>query len=163
MSAAPGTGTATRARASIPKAGRYGYSFSKELLQEWDWKEHFSPQPDTLEYLNYVEKASMEAHAPISAHPFINPVRTRLRAGGSRIRTRGPTLRRAALPKTRHSDSESFGRRERHHFGGAKVREPASTAGEFYDGRMRQITNSQATPRTSTSKSRPCTGGRAVD
>ena len=22
--------------------------------QEWDWKEHFSPQPDTLEYLNYV-------------------------------------------------------------------------------------------------------------
>ena len=32
----------------------YGYSFSKELLQEWDWKEHFSPQPDTLEYLNFV-------------------------------------------------------------------------------------------------------------
>src|SRR5690349_6690505 len=30
----------------------YGYSFSKELLQEWDWKEHFSPQPDTLQYLN---------------------------------------------------------------------------------------------------------------
>ena len=30
----------------------YGYSFSKELMQEWDWKEHFSPQPDTLEYLN---------------------------------------------------------------------------------------------------------------
>src|SRR3954468_14338931 len=30
----------------------YGYSFSKELLQEWDWKEHFSPQPDTLEYLS---------------------------------------------------------------------------------------------------------------
>ena len=32
----------------------YGYSFSKELLQEWDWKEHFSPQPDTLAYLNHV-------------------------------------------------------------------------------------------------------------
>jgi cation diffusion facilitator CzcD-associated flavoprotein CzcO len=32
----------------------YGYSFSKELMQEWDWKEHFSPQPDTLEYLEYV-------------------------------------------------------------------------------------------------------------
>ncbi len=32
----------------------YGYSFSKELMQEWDWKEHFSPQPDTLEYLNRV-------------------------------------------------------------------------------------------------------------
>ena len=23
-------------------------------MQEWDWKEHFSPQPDTLEYLNHV-------------------------------------------------------------------------------------------------------------
>jgi cation diffusion facilitator CzcD-associated flavoprotein CzcO len=32
----------------------YGYSFSKELLREWDWKENFSPQPDTLEYLNLV-------------------------------------------------------------------------------------------------------------
>ena len=32
----------------------YGFSFSKELMQEWDWKEHFSPQPDTLEYLNHV-------------------------------------------------------------------------------------------------------------
>ena len=30
----------------------YGYSFSKELMQEWDWKKHFSPQPDTLECLN---------------------------------------------------------------------------------------------------------------
>ena len=32
----------------------YGYSFSEELLQEWDWKEHFSAQPDTERYLNYV-------------------------------------------------------------------------------------------------------------
>jgi cation diffusion facilitator CzcD-associated flavoprotein CzcO len=32
----------------------YGYSFSKELLQEWEWPEHFSAQPDTLRYLNYV-------------------------------------------------------------------------------------------------------------
>ena len=32
----------------------YGYSFSEELLQEWDWKEHYSAQPDTERYLNYV-------------------------------------------------------------------------------------------------------------
>ena len=32
----------------------YGYSFSKEVLQEWDWTEHFSPQPQTLKYLNFV-------------------------------------------------------------------------------------------------------------
>jgi cation diffusion facilitator CzcD-associated flavoprotein CzcO len=32
----------------------YGYSFSEELLQEWDWKEHFSGQPENERYLNYV-------------------------------------------------------------------------------------------------------------
>ena len=32
----------------------YGYSFSDELLQEWNWREHFSAQPDTLRYLNHV-------------------------------------------------------------------------------------------------------------
>ena len=32
----------------------YGYSFSKELLDEWDWSEHFSPQPETERYLNFV-------------------------------------------------------------------------------------------------------------
>src|SRR5690242_16961466 len=32
----------------------YGYSFSQELLDEWDWTEHFSPQPETLRYLNFV-------------------------------------------------------------------------------------------------------------
>jgi len=32
----------------------YGYSFSQELLAEWDWTEHFSPQPETLRYLNRV-------------------------------------------------------------------------------------------------------------
>lgn len=32
----------------------YGYSFSKELLEEWDWKERFSAQPDTERYLRHV-------------------------------------------------------------------------------------------------------------
>ena len=32
----------------------YGYSFSKELLQEWEWSEHFAGQPETLRYINYV-------------------------------------------------------------------------------------------------------------
>src|ERR1700739_2114046 len=32
----------------------YGYSFSQELLQEWDWEEHFAGQPETERYLNYV-------------------------------------------------------------------------------------------------------------
>src|SRR5262245_7098045 len=32
----------------------YIYSFSQELLDEWDWKELFSAQPDTLRYCQYV-------------------------------------------------------------------------------------------------------------
>ena len=32
----------------------YGYSFSKELLDEWNWSEHFSSQPETERYLNFV-------------------------------------------------------------------------------------------------------------
>ena len=32
----------------------YGYSFSQELLEEWEWSEHFAPQPETLRYLNFV-------------------------------------------------------------------------------------------------------------
>ncbi|MCZ6869776.1 MAG: NAD(P)/FAD-dependent oxidoreductase [Gammaproteobacteria bacterium] len=32
----------------------YGYSFSKKLLQEWSWSEHFAGQPETLRYLTHV-------------------------------------------------------------------------------------------------------------
>jgi len=32
----------------------YGYSFSKELLEEWEWSEHFAGQPETLRYCQYV-------------------------------------------------------------------------------------------------------------
>ena len=41
----------------------YGYSFSEELLQEWEWTEHFSAQPDTLRYLNFVaDKFDLRKH-----------------------------------------------------------------------------------------------------
>jgi len=55
----------------------YGYSFSKELLQEWDWKEHFSPQPDTLEYLNLVVdkfdlRQDMQFNARVTAAHWID-------------------------------------------------------------------------------------------
>ena len=32
----------------------YGYSFSREVLDEWHWKERFSSQPENLRYLNFV-------------------------------------------------------------------------------------------------------------
>lgn len=41
----------------------YGYSFSRDLLQEWDWKERFSGQPENLRYLNYVaDKFDLRRH-----------------------------------------------------------------------------------------------------
>ena len=32
----------------------YGYSFSKAVLDEWNWGEHFSAQPETLRYLEFI-------------------------------------------------------------------------------------------------------------
>jgi cation diffusion facilitator CzcD-associated flavoprotein CzcO len=41
----------------------YGYSFSRELLDEWHWKEKFSGQPENLRYLNLVaEKFDLRRH-----------------------------------------------------------------------------------------------------
>ncbi|HTR60943.1 MAG TPA: NAD(P)/FAD-dependent oxidoreductase, partial [Candidatus Binataceae bacterium] len=52
----------------------YGYSFSKELLDEWHWNERFSSQPENLRYLNYVAdkfdlRKYMQFHCKVeSAH-----------------------------------------------------------------------------------------------
>ena len=32
----------------------YGFSFSPEVLKEWDWKEHFSGQPENLRYCEFI-------------------------------------------------------------------------------------------------------------
>ena len=42
------------ARFDFLESWTYGYSFSKELLEEWEWEEHFSAQPHTERYLNHV-------------------------------------------------------------------------------------------------------------
>jgi cation diffusion facilitator CzcD-associated flavoprotein CzcO len=36
------------------ESGTYGYTFSQELQQEWDWKEYYSGQPENERYLNYM-------------------------------------------------------------------------------------------------------------
>ena len=53
-SAAPGTGTAIPAPASIRRATPTATPSREELLDEWHWKERFSGQPENLRYLNYV-------------------------------------------------------------------------------------------------------------
>ena len=41
----------------------YGYSFSEDLLQEWDWKELYSGQPENERYLNHVaDKFDLRRH-----------------------------------------------------------------------------------------------------
>lgn len=41
----------------------YGYSFSQEVLDEWSWREMYSPQPDNLRYLNFVaDKFGLREH-----------------------------------------------------------------------------------------------------
>jgi cation diffusion facilitator CzcD-associated flavoprotein CzcO len=46
----------------------YGYSFSEELLQEWDWKELYSGQPENERYLNYVaDKFDLRQHIRLNS------------------------------------------------------------------------------------------------
>ena len=42
------------ARVDFPSAPFYGYTFSKELLDEFDWEERQPSQPEVLRYLNFV-------------------------------------------------------------------------------------------------------------
>jgi cation diffusion facilitator CzcD-associated flavoprotein CzcO len=47
----------------------YGYSFSEELLQEWDWQEYYAGQPETERYLNYMaDKFDLRRHIQLHAH-----------------------------------------------------------------------------------------------
>src|SRR6266571_2466238 len=50
----------------------YGYSFSEDLLQEWDWQEHYSGQPENERYLNYVAdkfdlRRNIQLHARVAS------------------------------------------------------------------------------------------------
>ena len=53
-SAALGTTTEYPGARFDSESFTYGYSFSRELLDEWHWTEQFSPQPETLRYLDHV-------------------------------------------------------------------------------------------------------------
>ncbi len=46
----------------------YIYSFSEELLQEWDWTEHYSGQPENERYLNFfADKFGLRPHIQLNA------------------------------------------------------------------------------------------------
>ena len=55
----------------------YGYSFSEELLQEWDWKELYSGQPENERYLNYVaDKFDLRRHIRFNSRVVSGTQRT---------------------------------------------------------------------------------------
>ncbi|HEU0157481.1 MAG TPA: NAD(P)/FAD-dependent oxidoreductase, partial [Stellaceae bacterium] len=73
----------------------YGYSFSQELLDEWDWAERFAPQPETLAYLNHVAdkfdlRRDIELSSRVAAAHYCEEKRCWdvMLAGGRRCRTR---------------------------------------------------------------------------
>jgi cation diffusion facilitator CzcD-associated flavoprotein CzcO len=47
----------------------YGYTFSKELQQEWNWKEHYSGQPENEQYLNFMaDKFGLRRDIQFNSH-----------------------------------------------------------------------------------------------
>jgi cation diffusion facilitator CzcD-associated flavoprotein CzcO len=59
----------------------YGYSFSEELLAEWDWSEHFAGQPETLRYLNHVAdkfdlRRDIQFRSPVTAAIWVEDTRS---------------------------------------------------------------------------------------
>ena len=45
----------------------YHYSFSDELLEDWNWSEHFAPQPETLKYMQHVaDRFNLRPHIEFS-------------------------------------------------------------------------------------------------
>ena len=56
----------------------YGYLFSQELFDEWEWQEHFAGQPETERYLNHVvDRFDLRRHirfdAPVTSAVFDEP------------------------------------------------------------------------------------------
>jgi cation diffusion facilitator CzcD-associated flavoprotein CzcO len=74
----------------------YGYLFSKELFDEWEWEELFAAQPETERYLNHVvDRFDLRRHmrfdAPVTSAAFDEPSGTwtvTLGPDGSVVRAR---------------------------------------------------------------------------
>src|SRR3989442_2476467 len=66
----------------------YGYSFSDEILREWEWSEHFAAQPETLRYCNFVaDKLDLSRDIEFGC---------RIKASGHDEATRDAEMERAA-------------------------------------------------------------------
>jgi cation diffusion facilitator CzcD-associated flavoprotein CzcO len=73
----------------------YAYLFSRELFDEWEWQEHFAPQPEIERYLNHVVdrfdlRRQIRLGTRVTSAVYDEPSGTwTVEAGdGSRVRTR---------------------------------------------------------------------------
>ena len=56
----------------------YGYIFSKELFEDWEWTEHFAEQPEIERYLNHVvDRFDLRRHmrfgAKVASATYLEP------------------------------------------------------------------------------------------
>src|SRR5260370_16086899 len=88
----------------------YGFSFSQELLDEWHWTEHFSPQPQTLRYLNHVaDKFDLRRDIQFCSRVAAAHWRETTRSSSGALEDGGPASARClriplgTLPATTHT------------------------------------------------------------
>ena len=81
----------------------YGYLFSKELFDEWEWQEHFAEQPETERYLNHVvDRFDLRRHMRFGARVTSADVGRAVGhlGGDDRRRHRGTTRARFLVAAT---------------------------------------------------------------
>ena len=96
----------------------YGYSFSDEILREWEWSEHFAAQPETLRYCNFVAdkldlRRDIEFGCRIKAAVYDEA------AGAVGDRERGRPAGAGPVPDHRHR--AAVGADHAHHSGGREL------------------------------------------
>ena len=78
----------------------YGYLFSEELFDEWEWEEHFAAQPETERYLNHVvDRFDLRRHMRFGA--AVTAAEWDERSGTWLVRTEGATTGDATTVRTR--------------------------------------------------------------
>ncbi len=126
----------------------YGYLFSRELFEEWEWQEHFAAQPETERYLNHVvDRFDLRRHmrfdTPVTSAVFDDASGTWTVAlgDGSSIRSRYVVAATGVLSVPYQPDvtgTDDF-RGEQHHTG----RWPAEPV-DFTDKRVAVIGTSSS-------------------
>jgi cation diffusion facilitator CzcD-associated flavoprotein CzcO len=104
----------------------YGYLFSQELFDDWEWQEHFAGQPETERYLNHVvDRFDLRRHmrfdARVAAAVFDDPMGTWVVTLGDGSSTRARFLIAAtgvlSVPYTPEVPGRDDFRGEAHHTG----------------------------------------------